>query len=331
MRSKIARWVTGVSLVLILLGIGVAIAVWARSKADIVATTSGAANFIGTVKDSQTQQPIQLATVDLVNTVNQTVVRTSVSDGNGGYNFNNIAYGKYGARPNKTGYVTPDAMNVITLDQANSNHTENLNMEPLGGPIQGIITNEATGAALANVSVVAIDYLGQGDTRTLDSATTAADGSYSLQDNLPAGRTIYLEFTLQGYEDRDETLTLGQGQPTTINTQLKAAQLMSVGKIFGTVKYNDGSPAYNFAVVEGSGLRYAVTDGLGEYKLTQLPVLSGTTTKYKVYIYKTPIFWTSQPVMVYLVGSADNPSADDYTRTNVDLTLTRVFGFGNDR
>ena len=158
-------------------------------------TTSGinfalstGARISGRVFDETTGTGIASATVQIFNSSGTSITSTT-TDASGNYSVSGFPTGVYlAAVSNSAGYVN-ELFNDIqcmpgcaatsgTLIQATDGQTTtgiDFALRP-GGRITGVVTDELTGAPLANVSVQAVAATGVG----LTSATTGADGRFTV-------------------------------------------------------------------------------------------------------------------------------------------------------
>ncbi|HEX5433287.1 MAG TPA: carboxypeptidase regulatory-like domain-containing protein [Candidatus Angelobacter sp.] len=129
------------------------------------------------------------------------------------------------------------------------------------GAITGTVTN-TSGAPLLGASV----------TVGANSAVTAADGTWSIQ-NMAAG-TVTVAASLSGYSSASESATITAGSTTTAGTLALAP--VSPGSVSGTVVDSSGT-GISGATVSADGLTVA-TSTTGAYTLANLPAGSVTIT-----------------------------------------------------
>ncbi len=134
------------------------------------------------------------------------------------------------------------------------------------GGLQGTVIDEATGALLADVSLLVLE-----DSNL--SATTAAAGAFSISNLSPGNYTLRL--SKLGYQSRDVSFAAVAGQIINLGSvTLRASPLSAT--LTGVVRDATGAPLQNALV--GFGTIYVYTDANGAYTLTGVPPGPATIT-----------------------------------------------------
>jgi hypothetical protein len=148
-----------------------------------------------------------------------------------------------------------NASESVTVTAGQTTQAATLQMQPVSpGNVTGSVVNSA-GTGLSGASVAAGGL----------TTTTAADGSYALND-LPAGSTT-IKASLTGFQSGSTTVTV----VAATTTAAPAITLVSgSGSITGSIKTTAGAAIAGASVGFGGGT--ATTDANGNYTLTGVPV-----------------------------------------------------------
>jgi len=205
---------------------------------------------------------------------------------------------------------------------------------PATGSITGKVTHASTSAAIEGATVV-VEGTGQ-------SATTAADGTYTIADVPTGDRSVTA--SAEGFVAQTKTAGVTEGQPTTVDFALDP---IPVGSITGKVTNAVGGTSIAGAtvLVEDTG-QSAITAADGTYTITDVPTGDRSVTA-------SADGFESQPKMVPVnegqtttanfalnpVTTADKVSVDSISyateggRNNdkhLNITVALVDNLGND-
>ncbi|MDZ7729949.1 MAG: carboxypeptidase regulatory-like domain-containing protein [Natrialbaceae archaeon] len=182
----------------------------------------------------------------------------TTTNATGGYTLT-ATFGTYTVTADAGGY---DASSANVTVVSNATTTQNFTLSAQNGSISGTVTDQ-DGADLYGATVT-IDSTGQ-------TATTAADGTYTIPDVAPG--TYNLTASLANYSDDTQTnVTVGPGEAVT-DVNLTLVELN--GTVSGTVTNSSDGTALANATVEVVGTdQTATTDASGNYTITD--VVPGT-------------------------------------------------------
>ncbi len=216
-------------------------------KAVSVPTSSY--TFSGTVTNAQTDTTISGADVTLVDASSGEVVSTVTTASSGQYSFDVTEKGDYTVRVEAGGYESDEQ--TVTVDSATT-HDVSLAVKA----VSGSVTAGGSGVGDATVEL-------QSDGTVIDSATTASDGSYTLQPDTAGTYTVSV--SASGYDD--DSATVDTTSQTTLNFGLNA----TTHAFSGTVIDARSSEAVENATVElqsdGTVIDSATTASDGQYDL----------------------------------------------------------------
>lgn len=190
------------------------------------------------------------------------------TDADGDYVIEDLPVGTYALSFTRTGY----ASRTITGVDVSNLHTTELNVtlteNPTGtGVLSGTVRDSDTSTALSGVTV----RLVQGGA-ILQTDTTGSDGGYAFSGLLTGNYTV--RFSRTGYQTRELTAAVSQGQTTTLNTELVPTDSTETGTVTGLVRDNGGRPIQS-ALVElevGGETLTARTDPDGRFRFEEVPV-----------------------------------------------------------
>jgi len=173
----------------------------------------------GQVRIQGTTTGIVGATLVLVD--NASVPYDTVTSGaNGAYSFVNVASGTYVIVTSASGYVTANTNVTVT----NGPVTQNISLtaRAVGASALGIVTDQATAAAIVGAKVVLQQRIGTVWT-TIDSAVTIAGGLYVI-DSIQISGTYRLSVIMASYTTATQNLTVTtNGSTVTTNFALVKA------------------------------------------------------------------------------------------------------------
>ena len=234
----------------------------------------------GTVIDNSTNSPLANVTVHVAGT-------TFTTNENGFYNGS--AYtGNYTIVALLSGYNNYIGHTIINKDTTT---VYNISMEPATGTVEGIVTDNSTGALLSGVSV---SISNQG-------TLTNLSGAYSL--TLRTGEH-FIVATKTGYENYVENITVMPGQTIQHNISLipiSLGELFENGTIIGTVRNNmtdaplanvsvtiagitdltDTNGFYNISIFEGTYNLVAVKSGYENY-ISNVNITANNVTVHNI-------------------------------------------------
>jgi hypothetical protein len=210
------------------------------------------------------------------------VVASTTSDENGQYSVGGLESGEYRVQFSSSGYLTQyydakaslsEAAEVTVSPEATVSEVD-ASMQT-GGVITGTVTAHATSVGLAGVEVVALEESG----RELGSATTGANGTYSIGELPPGG--YHLRFSASGYLSQyyDATPLLAEALAVSVQAERTSpnvnATMLRPGSISGVVTAattKTALPGIEVAILEPSGSQIAITETnkKGEYTLGEL-------------------------------------------------------------
>ncbi len=241
-----------------------ALALLALSLADAPQSNPDYVTIQGKVLDAQTGLPLSGVTVTIAGSISRTF--TTISDGV--FLFRSLPAGSYTVQLALASYATLSTVTSGQLGQTLDLGSLSLakSQGATSGTIQGIVTDVATGAPLAGVSVSA--------SGVATSVLTDAAGRYQIP-NVPAG-TITVTATLAGYSPASATSSLSAGGMLNFSPALSSGFALSL-YLKGTVTAAaTGMPLPGVSIsVTGSTVAQATTDAQGTY---QIILQSGTVT-----------------------------------------------------
>lgn len=234
-------------------------------EGTVVANETTAVNFVlqenpGTVQGTVTSggAPISSATVRIQQ--RNTIVATASTATNGGYTISGLAPGTYIVVITASGYQTKMLGFTIAAGQT---LTQDFVLLTGAGSLIGTVTKSGTSDAIAGATVDVIQGV-----ITIGSATTQADGSYSITGLPPTTYTV--RATASGY------CTAAQGAIITANTTSTSDFALTTNTVViqGTVSaLNTGNPIPGATVnfIQGATLMgTALTDVNGQYSISTL-------------------------------------------------------------
>jgi photosystem II stability/assembly factor-like uncharacterized protein len=231
---------------------------------------TGALN--GTVVDISNNVPISGATVSFSG-------GTTTTDGNGFYQFTNVAPGTYSVTASHSGFFSSTQSATVS-----SGATTTLNFQlATGGKLAGTVTN-SSGSAISGATVM----ISGGSVPTSVTLTTSSTGAYATN-FIPVG-TYTITVSATGFTTQSKTATVNTGQTTTVNFTLSAGG--GTGTLSGTVVNISNNAAISGATVSFSG-GSTTTNSSGFYQFTN--VAAGT---YNVTASHTGYFSSTQTATV---------------------------------
>jgi hypothetical protein len=225
-----------------------------------ILNSSGVPSVANIVQMSTTAASVGTVTGKVTNTAGAPISGASVSSGgNGAITGSDGVYTLQ--LPDGTATLTAalagyqNASESVTVTAGQTTQAATLQMQPVSpGNVTGSVVNSA-GTGLSGASVAAGGL----------TTTTAADGSYALND-LPAGSTT-IKASLTGFQSGSTTVTV----VAATTTAAPAITLVSgSGSITGSIKTTAGAAIAGASVGFGGGT--ATTDANGNYTLTGVPV-----------------------------------------------------------
>jgi hypothetical protein len=178
-------------------------------------------SITGTVTDSVAATPIAGAKVYLRTTGGGggTILDSAFTAANGSYTIANVQAGiARTLRAQDSGFVTKN-MTVTVPDTAAL--TANIQIVKIVySSITGTVTDSVAGTAIAGAKVYLRTTGGGGGGTILDSATTAANGSYSIA-NVQSGIARTLRVQDSGYVTKNTTVTVVGTTALTVNVELR--------------------------------------------------------------------------------------------------------------
>lgn len=240
-----------------------ALALRAISLADAPQSNPDYVTIQGKVLDAQTGLPLSGVTVTLAGSVSRTF--TTISGGV--FLFRSLPAGSYTVQLALASYGTLSTITSgqlgQTLDLGSLSLAKSLGTTT--GTIQGVVTDVATGAPLAGVSVTA--------TGVATPVLTDAAGRYQLNNIAPGLVTVSASLTGYATASGSANLTAGGIMIFSPSLNLGAAQGATLS---GTVTSGvTGAPLSGVTIsVSGAATASAVTDASGNYQITGLS--SGT-------------------------------------------------------
>lgn len=212
----------------------------------------------GKVVSAATREPLAGVTVSLAN--NPAIAATT--DSGGTFKLDNIPQGSQQITLSLSGYATSSLLTTVVAGGISNLGTLTLAVASPSGTVQGIITDEATGAPLAGVIFkIYVDLETPGM-----AAVTAADGSFRIIDIAPG--FYVLSASKEGYTSITCGRTISAGDVLDFSPVLTSRQLSSTtGEVIG--KVIDGTTLAPIAGVtvtlEGSSTHTFTTNSNGQY------------------------------------------------------------------
>ncbi|GMK42639.1 hypothetical protein PCCS19_56990 [Paenibacillus sp. CCS19] len=183
----------------------------------------------GIITNAQTGAPLAGALVEALDNRNS-ILSTAITAADGSYTLSSLAPASNDRlRVSADTFVTQVIGFSITAGQT---RTINAALSPVAGTLTGTITDSATGAPLAGASIRVFTSEGI----TLQTTSTAADGSYTIPSLQPGSYSVVIMD--EGYAGRTIGALINAGAVTTLNVALQ--QL--AGAISGTVTDTSGNP-----------------------------------------------------------------------------------------
>lgn len=220
-----------------------------------------AGTIYGTVTDSNTQNPISGATVDVYVNGTDILAGSSTTDGSGNYSVGLLAGGPFTVVYSAPSYQTNYA--GVFLAPPTLTWQQNVSLAPTPGTISGTVIDSTTTNPIEDVLVTA--YVG---TTVVNSAITDSSGNYTITGLAPGNYTVTA--TEIDYQQSSQGATVVASVTTTVNFSLQG----NPGGIQGTItSITTGQPIPNLSValyqgnVSIAGVR---TDDNGVYEFTSL-------------------------------------------------------------
>ena len=190
-----------------------------------------AATISGVVKEGDsTGAVIDSAIVTLTTTGAAGVTLRDTTGADGAFSFAAVRVGTPRVSVAKTGYSSP-ATSTIAVTDSTAAYTRNLYLVKIVyGSITGTVTDSVAAMPIAGAKVY-LRTTGGGGGTLLDSATTAADGSYSIA-HVQSGIARSLSAQMTGFISKTSTVTVIGTAALTANFQLAA---ILYGSITGMV------------------------------------------------------------------------------------------------
>lgn len=184
---------------------------------------------------------------------------STTSDSNGNYSFNRDT-GTYSLVCSQSGFQSVTTNNVVIQ----KNQTTTCNFQLVGlGSVSGTITNNVTGAVISGATVQMIQ-----NSTVISSATTAANGTFSITGLVPGSYTMSVAASL--FQTNTAAVTI-----TSSNTVKNLTLQPNPGSISGTVSSSSSLLGLSGATLTFSsgGTQIASTTSglLGAYTVSNLP------------------------------------------------------------
>ena len=185
----------------------------------------GPTTVSGIVTDAASNAAISGAKIVLVSNGAHVDSVTTIAAGT--YVFASVAAGTYSTIASATGYVTRTSAN-FTVNGAAVTRNIALTLTPAATTVSGVVTNATTTAMVSGAKVVLID---NSDNARVDSAVTAAAGTYSFT-NISAS-TYTLSVTAANFNNYTSPVFTVAGTPLTRNIALtpRSAGSMAIGLV----------------------------------------------------------------------------------------------------
>lgn len=183
----------------------------------------------GVVTNTQTGAPLAGALVEALDNRNS-ILSTAITDASGSYTLSSLAP----ATNDRLRLSADTFVTQVIGFSINAGQTKTINaaLSPVAGALTGVITDSATGAPLPGASIRVFTSEGI----TLQTASTGADGSYSIPSLQPGSYSVVI--MEEGYAGRTIGAMINAGAVTTLNVALQ--QL--AGAISGMVTDTSGNP-----------------------------------------------------------------------------------------
>ncbi|GAB1765757.1 carboxypeptidase regulatory-like domain-containing protein [Priestia megaterium] len=196
-----------------------------------------AGSVTGTVRNAQTADPLQGATIQIFD-FTRGLVATVVTDQNGQYRADNLAPGTYRVIASNQNFgslvqETDVAVNEVT--------TLNFNLFPNPGSVEGTVFNQQTGQPLGSVSIVVRQFSPAGP--VIANSSTNGDGTFTIP-HLPPG-TYTIIATLPNFGIQAASTQVFSNQTAAVQLALPP----NPGTVQGVVTSAEtGEPLFNTLV-----------------------------------------------------------------------------------
>ncbi|MBX0356899.1 carboxypeptidase regulatory-like domain-containing protein [Halobacillus sp. Nhm2S1] len=228
---------------------------------------------------SSSGEPIPNASVVVLDQ-NETVLESTVTDGDGNYGFSNLPPGNLQVIVRAVDYSS--MTRGVILEGGDLIEDVDFVLEPNPGTVQGQVTDRSTGQPI--VGAISVIRTVAGVPVIVASSATDENGYYLIDGLAPGSYSI--SSTAPGYAVTAVGAILESGQTTTVDISLSPV----VGKIAGVVTDTEGMPILNAGIEikvfdqEGILIETVLADALGEFSVPDLSpgtyTLSVTTPNY---------------------------------------------------
>jgi hypothetical protein len=177
-------------------------------------------SITGTVTDSVAGTALAGAKVYLRTTTGGgTILDSATTAANGSYTIANVQAGiARTLRAQDSGFVTKNT--AVTVPDTAALTANIQIVKIVNGSITGTVTDSVAGTALAGAKVYLRTTAGGAGGTILDSATTAADGSYTIA-HVQSGIARTLRVQDSGYVTKNTTVTVVGTAALTVNVELR--------------------------------------------------------------------------------------------------------------
>ncbi|MWC31119.1 beta strand repeat-containing protein [Paenibacillus sp. MMS18-CY102] len=235
------------------------------ATADLQLTPSPGA-ILGFVSDLVTGTNISGAEIQILDASTGALVGTILSNNGGQYDFPSLAPGSYKAIANASGYAAEYGGFTIAPGETTR---YSFALQPLPGRVAGTVTNAASGAPLAGVTIQLLQFNNFGP--ALASLVTDSTGRFDLGE--VAASNYAVTASLGGFVTQQTSVLVLRNETAVISFALQQVKAEVDGKVTGGL----GSrplPGGSVVIVDGNGVigGSGVTDKNGDYVVPSTPV-----------------------------------------------------------